>query len=232
MNEDKIIFWTGAPGSKWSATAWLITKSKKWDVDSSDQADNRCYVVNDKRWPGIRHVGSYFGPGKEFGNKFHQINTLSKDEILSEIDKAFADKDSGKYRIVRCHQFVHHLDWIRDNFRTSKIGVVWRTPNASWNGWISAGGFDIKYPNYREYYKDEETAERLIKEEAYLGSKWMWDNDLDIYLACKSHYVNYWDIDYTPAVQKHIRQVEGYFETYDDPYEKIKYDVLIGYYNF
>ena len=92
MNEDKIIFWTGAPGSKWSATAWLITKSKKWDVDSSDQADNRCYVVNDKRWPGIRHVGSYFGPGKEFGNKFHQINTLSKDEILSEIDKAFADK--------------------------------------------------------------------------------------------------------------------------------------------
>jgi hypothetical protein len=230
INDSKLIFWTGAPGSKWSATAWCLSKTKRLDIDSSDQAEHRCYIVNDKRWPGIRHVGSYFGPGMEFGHNFHKINTLTKDEIKEEISKAFDEND--KFKIIRCHQFVYHLDWIRDTFPESKIVVVWRKPEASWNGWITAGGIDISYPNYNEYYKDNETAKPLIYEEAYLGSKWMFDNDLDIHVACKSHYVNHWKVPFKGGVIRHIRQIEGWFETNPDPYAKIKYDVLLGYYNF
>jgi len=230
IKDNKLIFWTGAPGSKWSATAWCLSKTKKLDIDSSDQAEHRCYIVDDERWPGIRHVGSYFGPGFEFGHNFHKINTLTKDEIKEEISKVFDEND--KFKIVRCHQFVYHLDWIRDTFPESKIVVVWRKPEISWNGWISAGGFDITHPNYNEYYKDEETAKKLIYEEAYLGSKWMFDNDLDIHVACKSHYVNHWKVPFKGGVIRNIRQIEGWFETNPDPYAKIKYDVLLGYYNF
>jgi len=232
MKDDKLIFWTGAPGSKWSATAWCLSKTKKIDIDTTDQAEHRCYVVDDERWPGVRHVGSYFGPGFEFGQKFHKINTLTKKEIKEEINKAFDGQHPEKYKIVRCHQFVHNLDWIRDNFPESKIVIVWRKPEASWNGWITAGGFDITHPNYREYYKDEQTAKTLIYEEAYLGSKWMFDNDMDIHIACKSHYTNYWDISFTDSALNHVRQIEGWFKTWDNPYAKIKYDVLMGYYNF
>jgi len=230
IKDNKLIFWTGAPGSKWSATAWCLSKTKKLDIDSSDQAEHRCYIVDDERWPGIRHVGSYFGPGFEFGHNFHKINTLTKDEIKEEISKVFDEND--KFKIVRCHQFVYHLDWIRDTFPESKIVVVWRKPEISWNGWISAGGFDITHPNYNEYYKDEETAKKLIYEEANLGSKWMFDNDLDMHVACKSHYVNHWGIPFTGAIVRNIRQIEGWFETYPDPYANIKYDVLLGYHNF
>tara|TARA_R100000353_G_scaffold96808_2_gene70719 strand:- start:375 stop:1070 length:696 start_codon:yes stop_codon:yes gene_type:complete len=230
IKDNKLIFWTGAPGSKWSATAWCLSKTKKLDIDSSDQAEHRCYIVDDERWPGIRHVGSYFGPGFEFGHNFHKINTLTKDEIKEEISKVFDEND--KFKIVRCHQFVYHLDWIRDTFPESKIVVVWRKPEISWNGWISAGGFDITHPNYNEYYKDEETAKKLIYEEANLGSKWMFDNDLDMHVACKSHYVNHWGIPFTGAIVRNIRQIEGWFETNPDPYANIKYDVLLGYHNF
>jgi len=232
ISDSKLIFWTGAPGSKWSATAWCLSKTKKLDIDTSDQADHRVYVVDDNRWPGIRHVGTYFGPGMEFGHKFHEINTLTKDEIKTEINKAFDGKHPNRYKIVRCHQFIYNLDWIRDNFPESKIVIVWRKPEASWNGWITAGGIDITYPNYKEYYKDEATAKILINEEAYLGSKWMFDNDMDMHVACKSHYINHWGIPFTGAMVRNIRQIEGYFDTHTDPYKKIKYDVLIGYYNF
>ena len=37
MEDNKLIFWTGAPGSKWSATAWCLSKTKKLDIDISDR---------------------------------------------------------------------------------------------------------------------------------------------------------------------------------------------------
>ena len=36
MKDNKLIFWTGAPGSKWSATAWCLSKTKKIDIDTTD----------------------------------------------------------------------------------------------------------------------------------------------------------------------------------------------------
>ena len=50
MNDNKLLFWTGAPGSKWSATAWCLSKTKKLNIDTSDQAEHRCYVVDDEEY--------------------------------------------------------------------------------------------------------------------------------------------------------------------------------------
>jgi hypothetical protein len=243
INDDKLIFWTGAPGSKWSATSWCLSKTKKLDIDTSDRAEHRSFVikigVGQSKRDWHRHVGSYFGPGFEFGHNFHKINTLTKDEIKEEISKPF--DENNKFKIVRCHQFVYHLDWIRDNFPESKIVVTWRRPEASWNGWITAGGFDITHPDYNEYYKDEETAKDLIYEEANLGVKWIFNNDTDIHVACKSHYTNHWGIPFTGSVVPYIEQLEGYIaptrpSSQDNIWKQyltaLKYDVVIGYYNF
>ena len=79
MDDDKLIFWTGAPGSKWSAASYVLSHTSKINIDISDQTPERCYI-HPKKFGGIRHVGSYFGPGFEFGHKFHEINTLTKNE--------------------------------------------------------------------------------------------------------------------------------------------------------
>jgi len=241
MDDSKLIFWTGAPGSKWSSTSWALTKTKKILIDNSDNTPERHYVIPEKfQHPEvsfkIKHVGSYFGPGMEFGQNFHRINTLTKDEIKKEINKAFNGKHPEKYKIVRCHQFVYNLDWIRDNFPTSKIVIVYRKPEASINGWLTAGGIEIKHPDYKKYYKDNETAKKLITEEALLATKWMFENDMDIHVACRGHFKNYWGVTFNDELEKKgviIRAMEGYFEANNDKkFEKLKYDVRLGYYNF
>ena len=73
MDDDKLIFWTGAPGSKWSAASYVLSHTSKINIDISDQTPERCYI-HPKKFGGIRHVGSYFGPGFEFGHEFHKIN--------------------------------------------------------------------------------------------------------------------------------------------------------------
>ena len=234
MDDDKLIFWTGAPGSKWSAASYVLNHTSKINIDISDQTPERCYI-HSKKFGGVRHVGSYFGPGFEFGHKFHEINTLTKNNIKEEINKAFDGTHPEKFKIVRCHQFIYNLDWIRDNFPKSKIAIVWRRPEASWNGWITAGGFDITHPNYKEYYKDEQTAKTLIYEEVYLGAKWIFDNNMDVNIACNNHFKQRWGITFKSEeehIATYIRSLEGFYRNDPDPYKKIKYDTIIAYYNF
>ena len=69
MDESKLVFFTGAPGSKWSAVAHLMAQSRKYKFDTGDYAPDREYGHNVD--PDlITHKGSYFGPGFPFGNKF------------------------------------------------------------------------------------------------------------------------------------------------------------------
>ena len=126
MDDDILIFWTGAPGSKWSAASYVLNHTSKINIDISDQTPERCYI-HPKKFGGIRHVGSYFGPGFEFGHKFHEINTLTKNNIKEEINKAFDGTHPEKFKIIRCHQFIYYLDWIRINFPESKIEIVDKT---------------------------------------------------------------------------------------------------------
>ena len=44
VDESKLIFFTGAPGSKWSATAHLLALSGLYNINTSDYNDDRIYT--------------------------------------------------------------------------------------------------------------------------------------------------------------------------------------------
>ena len=232
MDESKLIFLTGAPGSKWSAVSWVL--SEALPVDKTDRTPDRL-MVHKEAYNGVRHTGVYFGPGFELGHNFHNIHELSRTEILEEIQKGWPEWDDTKYHIVRCHQFINNFDWLVAMFPKSKFVVVTRRPEQCVAGWMSVGGIDIPYPTYKDYYIDNDNAERLIKQEAMLAQRAFWDYQMDTYVAGSGHFKRKFGLeilDETSDVAKYIRSLEGYMYLNDDPYAKLKHDVIIGYLNF
>ena len=234
IDESKLIFFTGAPGSKWSAVSYILAHTPIMKFNTSDRNDTRSYA-HPPRFNGVRHVGSYFGPGFEFGENFKDINQMSKTDVLTEIAKPFAEEQPLSYRIIRSHQFVYNLDWIAENFPTSKIMVVMRSEQGCNNGWFGAGGFNITYPTYAPYYKDKETMQGYIVEECQLAHKWVYENDVPLKVAHKMHWQTDWHITgYAPesSLDRYVRSVDGYMPNAEDPAASVKYDVNIAYHNF
>lgn len=234
IDESKLIFFTGAPGSKWSAVSYILAHTPLIQINKSDRTSERSYA-HPPRFNGVRHVGSYFGPGFEFGDRFRNIDTMSKDEVIEEINKPFAEEQPLSYRIIRSHQFVYNLDWIKENFPTSKIMVVMRPVSGCNNGWFGSGGFDITYPTYEPYYKDEETMKQYIIEECQIARKWVYENDTPMSVAHRGHWARDWHIDgydNDSSLDRYIRSLDGYMPHAEDPAMQVKYDVNIAYHNF
>jgi len=234
IDESKLIFFTGTPGSKWSAVSYVLGLSDKWSVNTSDRTENRCFIHPEKK-SVTRHTGSYFGPGFELGNKFRDINELTKQEVMEEIESVWEDDDISSYRIIRCHQFVYNLDWIRENFPTSKIMIVMRPDYMCASEWFGSGGFDITYPVYEPYYKNEKRMREMITEESILAREWIYKNDIAVHTVDKQHWKNTWNItDYAKdsVTDKYIRTIDGYVKKDSNPISCVKYDVTVAYVNF
>lgn len=234
IDDSKLIFFTGAPGSKWSAVSYILAHSPKIKINISDRTDDRSYTHPEK-FNGVRHVGSYFGPGFEFGHDFDDLTHTTKEDFLAEINKPWAQEEPDSYRIIRCHQFVHSLDWLTENFPTSKIIVVSRHLNGCIDGWFGAGGFDISYPDYHEYYKDKETMLEKMDVEIRLANKWIYKNNLDVHVAHYNHWKSVWGIDDVEAnseLDRYMRSLNSYTPTSNDPLQNIKFDVNLAYWNF
>lgn len=231
MDESKLIFFTGAPGSKWSAVSYIL--SECMDVDTTDRTPERLMVHKDV-YNGVRHTGLYFGPGNELGHDFHQLQRLSKNQVKSEIQAGWATWDDSKYHIVRCHQFINNIDWLVKYFPDSKIVVVARRPESSIAGWMSVGGIDIPYPHYKEYYKDNETAKELITQETQLAHEAFFDYEMDIHVGSKGHFKQKFGLEFEEdsVIAKYVRSVEGFMYKQEVPRSKLKHDVLIGYHGF
>ena len=118
---------TGAPGSKWSGVVRDIYTSN--DIDQTDYKKERVYK-NDK----VKHVGSYFDPGMEFGTD------------KKEWDLPFSGK--GK-RIIKSHTFAYDLDELKKHGHP--IVLVHRPDYECYKWWKQAGGFNITYPSYKWY---------------------------------------------------------------------------------
>lgn len=232
MDESKLVFVTGAPGSKWSAVSWLLTEAL--DADTSDRTEDRL-MVHKEVFNGVRHTGVYFGPGMEFGHRFHEVDKLSKQEILDEIRLGWTDWDDSKYHIVRCHQFINNFQYLADTFSDSKFVVVTRSVDACINGWMSVGGIDIPYPNYKEYYIDNSNAARLIKLEVKAAHRAFFDYQMDTHVAGSGHFKRRWGLeieDEESTLAKYIRSLEGYMYAHEDPYWRLKHDVIVGYHGW
>jgi hypothetical protein len=228
IDESKLIFYTGAPGSKWSAAAHLITKNTKYKINTSDYREDRFYKHEDV---GVAHHGAYWGPGNGVGENFHRLSELTKEEILKEIDSPYEDNNWEQYRLIKCHHFSMHLDFIKDTFPKSKILVILRPDLQCFKGWIGAGGFEgITYPNYTVYYKDKETIEKKIEEENNSAKTFIHNHNLDLHVIREKYWKEFWgisrDSEETDTYMKSIemRQSRG----------KIRwnFDALIAHYNF
>ena len=205
MDESKLIFFTGAPGSKWSATAHILSHNKKMPINTSDYSDSRVYT---HPVPGVSHLGAYWGPGFEFGNKFDKIDTLSKDEILNEIDKPYADKNWDQYRIIKCHQFANNLDFIKEIFPQSKIFIVLRPNAVCANAWIDAGGWNITYPVYKPYYKDNETMREKTLEELQNAKSFITKHNAKMEVITDTYWFDRWGIEKnTPELELYMNSI-------------------------
>lgn len=149
----KRIFVTGAPGSKWSSVVKNIYFSPS--VDRSDHADHRTYQDS-------LHIGSYFDPGMEFGRWFDCLDRHSKQECETEFDLPFSGTG---IRIVKSHVFANHIDFLKQHWPETPVVLVSRSTDACLGWWIRCGGFDITYPDYREYYQDLARMAQLIEQQ-------------------------------------------------------------------
>lgn len=230
IDESKLIFFTGAPGSKWSAVSNVLSMTSKIKINTHDRSPEREYT-HPAKFNSASHLGSYFGPGFEFGNGWDDISQFGKQEILDEIERAWNEPHYDQYRIVKSHCISNRLEWITENFPTSKVIVVFRPLQQCYNGWFGAGGFDITYPTYHAYYKNEETAKQMIEQELLDCRQWIFNQDLRIHTATSRHWREYWGI--TNEYNKWIKSLEGYFfhkEPNADRY--VTFDTHIAYYNF
>ena len=143
-------FLTGAPGSRCSGVAQLITDN--YNYDKSDESSARQYVHG--KFTG--HKGSYFGPGMELGEDFHRLEQSYVDRLRFEAmcNSAFHNPQSIQTKMIKCHQFAYGLDWLKKNVPSSNILLVKRETNASFDLWKEAGGWKITYPNYQWYIDD------------------------------------------------------------------------------
>jgi len=230
IDESKLIFLTGAPGSKWSAVANVLSMTPKIKINTHDRSPEREYVHPEK-FNSASHLGSYFGPGFEFGEGWDNISQFSKQEILDEIDRAWEEPHYDQYRIVKSHCISNRLDWIAENFPTSKIIIVFRPLEHCFGGWFGAGGFNITYPDYHTYYVDDDTAKRKIEQELKDCRQWIFQRQLQIHTATTRHWADHWHI--TDSMNKWIKSMEGYFFHKEPEADRhVTYDTHIAYYNF
>ena len=228
-----VIWFTGAPGSKWSALSWVLSEVESLNVDIDDRTSERL-MQHDAIYGNVRHTGAYFGPGNELGQNFNNINTMSKQEIFDEISSAWPTWDSDKHYIVRCHQFINNWDWMIENFSESKFVTVSRPPQSCVNGWTSVGGIDTPYPHYKPYYKTQENAIKEIKRESKLAHKAFYDHSMDVHVASSGHFKQKFNLtaNDNEALDRYIKHLEGYKWDEQDPLMNLKHDVLVGYLNF
>jgi len=167
----KYIFIAGAPGSKWSSVVKNIYYSPS--IDRSDYSDSRTYYHDASGSRQLMHLGVYFDPGMEFGNKLQLMEYMSKEELEKEFDRPFSGEG---VRIIKSHVFCHHLDFIRKTWPDCPIVCVERANDACLGWWVRCGHFDITYPSYSGYYKNlREMSFHIDKQNADL-QKFISDN--------------------------------------------------------
>ena len=77
-------------------------------------------------------------------------------------------------RIIKSHTFAHHLNDLKNT--KFPIILVYRNDYECMKWWLEAGGFDITYPNYKPYYKDNANMFNQIQSQNKDIMKFIWDN--------------------------------------------------------
>lgn len=165
MTSNNLVFFTGAPGSKWSGSANVLQSIKSLNFNITDRSPEREYTHTGPTplARSITHTGVYFGPGHGFGEDFHNIHLLNPMVVEDTIRNEWKDPSYGKL-LVKSHFFSHNLDYIAETWPENVIIMILRPNTKCEQGWFGAGGWNISYPDYRPYYKDDDTMKAMIAE--------------------------------------------------------------------
>ena len=164
----KYTFLVGAPGSRWSGVAQLLTDN--FNYNKSDEMEHRQYVHG--KFTG--HKGSYFGPGMELGEDFHRLEESYANRLRFQAmcDSAFHNPQSVQTKMIKCHQFAYGLDWLKKNVPNSNILLVKRDSGEAFDWWKEAGGWGITYPKY-DWYMNDKTMRSRIQTEIRLANEFV-----------------------------------------------------------
>jgi hypothetical protein len=144
----------------------------------SDPARNYAVDVEGNGFAAVMHVGSYFDPGMEFGEKFGDLSKLTIEEIEKEFDAPFKSQEIPK--IIKSHSFAYQLDFIKENWPDCPIIMCLRSDKDCHAWWKKAGGFKIEYPNYKNYIDDDTMAENIAKQNSGI-KKFMSENPTEFF---------------------------------------------------
>ena len=154
------IFFTGAPGSRWSGIAQTLEQMP--GMNTTDRTEERTYTHHSYNG----HLGAYFGKEMEF-NADPKI-----------IETAYEDPEAG-CMLIKSHQWCDWVGRIRILYPDVWVILVYRPDLACHTWWHEAGGFQIDYPNYSEYknsanmlYAIQEINSKLLGIGLTHGSKW------------------------------------------------------------
>jgi hypothetical protein len=168
MKLPNFLFFTGVPGSHWSAIAQDLEKLP--GINTSDHNEDRNYS------PGhyTGHKGAYFGKSME-------LEAYLRSDYLST---AWQKIDGTK--IVKSHDWALKLDSVKEHFPNDWIMLVYRPDLPSYAWWHEAGGFNIKYPSYAAY-KDSATMLGEIAKQNQAMLKYAYQTN-----ATWNHYSSQW----------------------------------------
>jgi hypothetical protein len=154
---NQYIFFTGAPGSRWSGVSQVFRDSLD-GIDNSDLTPDRTY----KHHLYSGHIGNYYGPGMQYGD-WLDTEFGSREQWLAEIDRSYSD-NTKPVKLVLSHNFAHYLDDLVKTFPESKLVLCYRRSNLCFDWWHAAGGWNISYPSYR-WYSNDAKMQREIRQQ-------------------------------------------------------------------
>jgi hypothetical protein len=213
-----LVWFTGAPGSKWSGAANILQAVQQLNFNTSDRTLEREYTHTGPTplARSITHTGVYFGPGHGVGEHWDRLSLLDPAAIIREITKEWED-NSHSNLLVKSHFLSHHLDFISKTFSDDPIIMIFRPDQNCERGWFGAGGWDISYPNYRPYYKDNDTMKLMIAEHNKLMLDFCNHKNIVPQRFNRNFLqeIFHWSIDdiddpiHRGWVDKHIQHIEG-----------------------
>jgi hypothetical protein len=225
---NRLVWFTGAPGSKWSSTSVILQSIKSLKFNTSDRLDDRTFSYKSDYRSNFyaTHMGAYFGPGNGMGENFSNLEDIDPEEVEKEITKQWKDSTTGRL-LVKSHHFTHSLEHIAKTWKNNSIVMITRPTDFCIRGWYYAGGWDIKYPNYRVFYQDDNTLKKYIKEHNYKILEFCENHKVEIKKFTEKYlYETFnWSIDSILDL-RHRKIIAQYFQHI----EKLN-DVHIAIYN-
>jgi len=157
------IFFTGAPGSKWSGIAQVLEEHPQFNT--TDRTPERTYTHHS--YAG--HKGAYFGTGMEFEADPYIVPQAYEDPAAGTMIAKSHEWLFGIPGYLEAHS-VKHNAWTMLVYRPNDLCMEW---------WQAAGGFGITYPDYKHYtdnsrmaYCIREQNEAMLRFAFYKNLKW------------------------------------------------------------